>query len=116
MVAFAARALGRIRWTRADVAAFLGEYLSMPKAHVVFQPGRARRGGTVRLDLKSQLLYRGAYFFMNGDALTVPRRSAAVLRQLADEREASSAALARAGLGRLISDWQRRGYVRVEAA
>lgn len=115
MVAFAARALGRIRWTHADVAAFLGEYLSMPKPQVVFQPGRPRRGGSVRLDAKSQLLYRGAHFFMNGDALRVPRRSAAALRRFADERQASHAALARAGLGRLISEWQRRGYVRVEA-
>ena len=116
MVAFAARALGRIRWRRADVAAFLGEYLSMPKPHVVFAPGRVRRGGTIRLDAKSQLLYRGAHFFMNGDALTVPRRSVALLRRLADEREASTAALARAGLARLISEWQRRGYVRAEVS
>ncbi|HET7366202.1 MAG TPA: cupin domain-containing protein [Burkholderiales bacterium] len=114
MVAFAARVLGRIRWTRADVASFLGEYLSVPKPHVVFHAGRARRGGTVRLDSKSQLLYRGAHFFMNGDPLAVPRRSVAALQRFADAREASSSALARAGLGRLISEWQRRGYVRVE--
>jgi 50S ribosomal protein L16 3-hydroxylase len=114
MVAFAARVLGRIRWRRAEVASFLGEYLSMPKPHVVFEPGRVRRGGTLRLDAKSQLLYRGAQFFMNGDAFSVPQRSAAALRRLADERTASTSALARAGLGRLISEWQRRGYVRVE--
>src|SRR5207249_8937725 len=52
MVAFAARVLRRIRWTRADVAAFLGEYLSMPKPHVVFEPARPRRGAIVRLDPK----------------------------------------------------------------
>jgi 50S ribosomal protein L16 3-hydroxylase len=116
MVAFAARVLGRIRWSRAEVASFLGEYLSMPKPHVVFEPGRPRRGGTVRLDPKSQLLYRGARFYINGDRLTVRRRSAPVLRRFADERQASNSALARAGLGRLISEWQRRGYVRVEAS
>jgi len=114
MVAFAAQALRRIRWTRADVASFLGEYLTTPKPHVVFEPGRVRRGGSLRLDPKSQLLYRGAHFFMNGDALTVPRRSAQVLRRFADARVASTSALARAGLGRLICEWQRRGYVRVE--
>ena len=116
MVAFAARALGRIRWTRGDVASFLGEYLSMPKPHVVFEPGRVRRGSTIRLDAKTQLLYRGSRFFINGDRFTVPRRSAPVLRRFADEREASNSALARAGLGRLISEWQRRGYVRAEAS
>jgi 50S ribosomal protein L16 3-hydroxylase len=116
MVAFAARALERIRWSRSDVTSFLGEYLSMPKPQVVFRPGRVRRGGTICLDAKSQLLYRSGQFFMNGDRLTVPRRSAATLRRLADERRMSSTALARAGLGRLISEWQRRGYVRAEAS
>ena len=116
MVAFAARVLGRIRWTRADVASFLGEYLSMPKPQVVFDAGRPRRAGTLRLDEKSQLLYRGAHFYLNGDRLAVPRRSVAALQRFADLREASSSALARAGLGRLISEWQRRGYVRVEAS
>src|SRR5438309_7940585 len=58
MVAFAASALGRIRWSRRDVAAFLGEYLSMPKPHLVFRPQAGRRpgAGMVRLDLKTQLL------------------------------------------------------------
>jgi 50S ribosomal protein L16 3-hydroxylase len=116
MVAFAARALGRIRWSRRDVAAFLGEYLSMPKPHLVFRPrppGRAR-GGIVRLDLKTQLLYSGRRFFINGEAFTVSGRAARALRRLADERETSTAELARAGLARLISQWQRRGYASVE--
>jgi len=116
MVDFAARALGRIRWSRSDVVSFLGEYLTMPKPQVVFQAGRARRAGIICLDRKSQLLHRGAHFFMNGERFTVPRRSAATLRRLADERRMSNAALARAGLGRLISEWQRRGYVRAEAS
>src|SRR5438874_5533235 len=61
MVAFAARVLERIRWNRGDVAAFLGEYLSMPKPHLVFRPRTGRRpgAGMVRLDLKTQLLYNG---------------------------------------------------------
>jgi 50S ribosomal protein L16 3-hydroxylase len=116
MVAFAARALERIRWSRRDVAAFLGEYLSTPKPHLVFRPrppGRAR-GGIVRLDLKTQLLYSGRRFFINGEAFTVSGRAARALRRLADERETSTAELARAGLARLISQWQRRGYASVE--
>ncbi|MBV9191040.1 MAG: cupin domain-containing protein [Betaproteobacteria bacterium] len=111
MIDFAAQALGRIRWSRSDVASFLGEYLSMPKPHVVFRPGPRARGSMVRLDAKTQLLYTGARFFINGDAVTVPARGAAALRALADMREAEASALARAGLTRLISDWHRRGYV-----
>ena len=111
MIDFAARALARIRWSRSDVASFLGEYLSMPKSHVVFRTGRHARGSMVRLDLKTQLLYTGSRFFINGDAFTVPARAARTLRALADERAAAASTLARAGLGRLISEWQRRGYL-----
>jgi 50S ribosomal protein L16 3-hydroxylase len=111
MISFAQQALGRIRWSRGDVASFLGEYLSMPKPHVVFRGTRRSRGPMVRLDPKTQLLYAGARFFMNGDAFTVPARPAAALRALADERTLAASALARAGLGRLISEWQKRGYV-----
>jgi 50S ribosomal protein L16 3-hydroxylase len=116
MVAFAAQALERIRWKRRDVAVFLGEYLSMPKAHLVFRARSAgpARGGMVRLDLKTQLLYMGTRFFINGEAFTVSGRAARALRRLADERETSAAELARAGLARLISQWQRRGYASVE--
>jgi 50S ribosomal protein L16 3-hydroxylase len=111
MIDFAAAALSRIRWSRADVAIFLGEYLSMPKAHVVFHAAAKARGAMVRLNPKTQLLYSGARFFINGEAFTVPRRASAALRKLADARVAERAPLARAGLTRLISDWQRRGYV-----
>ena len=116
MLAFAAAALERIRWTRRDVAAFLGEYLSMPKPHLVFRPRAGRRpaAGMVRLDLKTQLLYSGRRFFINGEAFTVSGRAAAVLRRLADQRVASGAEIARARLGRLVSEWQRRGYASVE--
>ena len=117
IVAYAARALGRIQWTRRDVAGFLGEYLSMPKAQLVFRPRPSPRRlatGVVRLDLKTQLLYTGRRFFINGEAVTVSGHAAGALRRLADRRVASGAQLARARLSRLISDWQRRGYLSVE--
>jgi 50S ribosomal protein L16 3-hydroxylase len=118
LVEFAARALERIRWTRGDAARFLGEYLSTPKPQLVFRPWRGRRRlarAMVRLDLKTQLLYLGRRFFINGESLTVPARGAAELRRLADGRAARGADLARARLGRLISDWQARGYLHLEA-
>jgi len=112
MVDFATGVLRGIRWSRADVATFLGEYLSMPKQHVVFRaPKHAARGSMVRLDPKTQLLYSGARFFINGEAFTVTRRASPALRKLADARVAQRAALARAGLARLISGWEERGYV-----
>src|SRR4051794_24397717 len=115
MVAFAARVLGGIRWTQADVERFLGEYLPQPKNHVVFAPRTPKRpAGRVALEPKTQLLYSGRRFFVNGDSFLVSPRAAALLRRLADARAVRAADLARAGLTRLISDWQRRGYVRVE--
>ena len=117
MIAFANRSLKRIRWSRSEVERFLGEYLSEPKAHVVFSPGTRRRaiaGAVVRLDPKTRMLYRGNRFFINGQALTILARDAGPLRQLADRRAAHGARLARAPLAGLILDWQRLGYVNLE--
>lgn len=115
MLGYAEKTLARIRWSRADVEAFLGEYLTLPKAHVVFRPRRTARrlrSSIVRLDPKTQLLYSGRRFFINGEALAV--RSLA-LKGLADRRWAHGAALARESLGRLICAWQRAGYAHFDA-
>jgi 50S ribosomal protein L16 3-hydroxylase len=115
MVQFTAQVLSRIRWSRSDVVDFLGRFLSVPKPHVVFRPGRGRRprarldpkGARVRLDPKTQLLYFGKRFFINGESLAVrhPQR----LRELADRREADLERLA--PLAGLISEWRRAGYL-----
>jgi 50S ribosomal protein L16 3-hydroxylase len=117
MISFATTLLGRIRWSRRDVARFLGEYLSEPKPHVVFRPGRGARAlarSAVRLDAKTRLLYRGARFFINGESIELHGRDAALLRELADRRMAHGARLARGRLAGLISHWRRLGYVTLE--
>jgi len=117
MLAFAHGLLGRIRWTRGDVERFMGEYLSEPKAHVVFQPGTGRRAlarSTVRLDAKTRLLYRGRRFFVNGESFEASARNTALLRELADRRSADGARLARTTLAGLILRWHRLGYVNLE--
>ncbi len=117
MVSFAEKLLRRIRWSRGEVERFLGEYLTEPKAHVVFAPGarpRALARSLVRLDPRSRLLYRGARFFINGESLAVNGRARAPLRELADRRAIDGARLAGARLGGLISAWQRQGYVILE--
>jgi 50S ribosomal protein L16 3-hydroxylase len=118
MLDFAHRQLGRIRWNRADVAEFLGRYLSTPKNNVVFgaRPGSGRlRDRLVVLDPRTQLLYRGARFFINGEAFVPRPAQRAALAQLADRRSAPGRRLARAGLERLILDWQRAGFLRLAA-
>jgi 50S ribosomal protein L16 3-hydroxylase len=108
MLAFTENLLSRIRWSRADVADFLGRYLSAPKPHVVFRP-RKSRGTMVRLDAKTQLLYSGARFFINGEAFSPSKRARAALRDLADARQLDSARLAPAA--QLIGQWRQAGYL-----
>ncbi len=117
MIDFSGKLLSRIRWSRSDVGRFLGEYLSMPKAHVVFRPSPGKRRlqrSLVRLDAKTQLLYSGKRFFINGEAVSVPHRHAATLRKLADSRLLPGERLAAAPLAALICGWQRLGYLHFE--
>jgi 50S ribosomal protein L16 3-hydroxylase len=108
--------LSAIRWSRRDAVRFLGEYLSEPKAHVVFEPRPARRAlarSIVRLDPRSRFFYIGRRFFMNGE-MVEPSGDAAALRELADRRAAEGSRLARGAAAGLISSWQKSGYVHFE--
>lgn len=112
---FAQRVLARIRWSQDDVALFLGEFLTEPKAHVLFKPARASRLARdwgVRLDPKTQFLYRGSRFFVNGESFSASSRSRTLLRELADRRRLPAARLA--PLAPLIRQWHRLGYVHWE--
>ncbi|MEA3194806.1 MAG: ribosomal protein 3-hydroxylase [Betaproteobacteria bacterium] len=111
MLAFAGKLLSKIRWTRDDVARFLGEYLTQPKPHVVFRPA-ASRGGWIRLDPKTQLLYSGGRFFINGEAFALPGRDRAAMRELADRRGIAARRLA--SQSRLIREWRSAGWLRTE--
>jgi 50S ribosomal protein L16 3-hydroxylase len=115
--------LARIRWSRQDVEAFLGRYLSEPKAHVTFSPpaqslglraftARAGREG-VRLDRAAQLLYDARRLHLNGETLTVPRAARRLLERLANARALDGATLARgdAGLWQLLHRWHEHGYL-----
>jgi len=117
LLRFSERALKKISWTRRDIAEFIGRYLSTPKQNVVFMPNRNFSGRignrTVILHPKTQMLYRGSRFFINGEAF-VPRASQRpALAALADQRRAAGGSLARAGLERLILEWRRAGFLRL---
>jgi 50S ribosomal protein L16 3-hydroxylase len=119
LVAFAEAQLARVRWSRGDVEAFLGRYLSAPKPNIVFSPLFRKIPGkienaTVVLDPKTQMLYLGPRFFINGEALRPRAAQRRQLAALADRRRAPGSALARAGLGRLILEWHRSGYLSLE--
>jgi 50S ribosomal protein L16 3-hydroxylase len=116
MVAHARAVLARIRWSGADVERFLGRYLTSPKPHVVFAPprrplargafARRLRRSAVLLDAKTQMLYRGARLYVNGEEAGSPRG----LRALADRRRA----LVPAARADLIYEWYRAGYLHLE--
>ena len=97
---------------------FLGRYLSTPKPNVVFKGSSNRVPGLSRceavLDARTQLLYLGTRFFINGELLPARPAQRRALAALADRRRAAGRALARAGLGRLILEWQRCGYLTLE--
>jgi len=119
MIAYAAQQLARIRWGRSDVEEFLGQFLSTPKPNVVFRGSTARISGLSRseviLDAKTQMLYRGARFFINGETLRPRPAQRKVLAALADRRHATGRGLARAGLEPLILQWHRAGFLRLAA-
>jgi 50S ribosomal protein L16 3-hydroxylase len=112
MDAYARKVLARISWGRAEVQDFLGRYLSTPKPGIVFDKNVSGNSKTVFLHPKTQLLYLGKRFFINGESFVPRAGQRRALAQLADRRSAPRRRLARAGLGPLISGWQRSGYVR----
>jgi 50S ribosomal protein L16 3-hydroxylase len=116
MIRFASTVVGRISWKEKDLAEFLGRYLTEPKAHVVFRPSARRglAGSRVRLDPKTQLLYSGGSFFINGESFAVSQGNRPVLRELADRRAVEGRRLARGPLAELISGWVRAGYAHLE--
>ncbi|MGI4848075.1 MAG: JmjC domain-containing protein [Janthinobacterium lividum] len=97
MLAQVASELDKMRFTPDDIAIFLGQYLSEPKASVVFEPparrmalaafARSAAKQGVKLVRKSQMLYRGEHVFINGESFAVSSIDLVPLAQLADQRE-----------------------------
>jgi 50S ribosomal protein L16 3-hydroxylase len=115
LIAHSKKTLDRIRWSRRDVEKFVGEYLTAPKPHVVFRPGKRGRPlarSKVVLDPKTQLLYSGQFFFINGESFSPGRRDAIALKNLADQRSAPGTALRK--LAARIAEWHRAGYLHLE--
>ena len=90
--------VGAIRWTDADIERCLGEYLTEPRAGVVFKRARhvsaarfasSARVHGLRLALPSRMLLRGAQIFINGETCGATTTAVAVLRELADTRRLS---------------------------
>jgi len=109
-----------IRWDKSTVEDFLGRYLSEPKAHIFFDPPRhplkpaafakvvAKRG--LRLDPRSQLLFRGDRFYMNGERAASSPDTFATLQDLADHRRLPPGPVTEPLLP-LLHEWYVSGYL-----
>ena len=111
-----------IQWSDADVARCLGEYLTEPRAGVVFR--RARRVSAqrfaelahargVRLALPTRMLTSGAQIFVNSETTRVAAGSAPVLHRLADERSLPARTRTNTATRALLYEWYRSGYIEV---
>ena len=124
LLAHAQRSARAIRWTRRELDAFTGRFLTEPKAHVFFEPpprplpaGRfAQRGKVlgVALDLKSRLMFSGTMFHINGETLEPPAIARPALRRLADARSIAGPLAAPAEFWAVAHEWYRRGYLRLQ--
>jgi len=124
LVDHAARALGRIRWSSAQVREFTGRYLTEPKAHVFFTPParplalaafaeRASKRG-IALDPRSRLAFSGTMFFLNGESVAVPAAARARMRCLADRRCLAAHVDAPVAFWDCAHSWYLRGFVVLE--
>jgi 50S ribosomal protein L16 3-hydroxylase len=115
--------LNKIQWSEHDIAEFLGQYLSEPKPDVVFEANRkltlkvfsdklAKMG--IALDLKSQMLFSGETFYLNGEATSFNAESGEVLRTLADKRRIPPYTTEDAVLLQQLYDWYIAGYLYFE--
>ncbi len=113
--------LAAIRWNRNTVVEFLGSTLSEPKAQVIFdRPARplslarfsavANKRG-LRLDSRTQLLFSGPRFFINGETASIAATDRPAFRRLADSRELDNLDDIGVAGTALIYDWYRCGFL-----
>ena len=118
--------LNKITFSAEDIAIFLGEYLSEPKAQVVFDaPSHmlsikkfvqtaGNRG--IRLARQTQMLYRSKLVFINGESFTVCKADQVILAELANQRrlDASAIVLASQDVIEALYDWYRQGWATID--
>jgi len=121
-----AEMLARIQWAQHDVTEFLGQYLSEPKPHVVFDypdeeltPAAFKKAALksgIRLDLQTQMLYTPGKFFLNGEIVIIPVLDARQFQRLANERTLSDLEdLSKEGWA-LLCEWYDDGFLHLGKA
>lgn len=116
--------LQKIKWSDDDITAFLGTYLSDPKADVVFDSNKKIASKAFKeklmqlgifLDLKSQMLFANDCFYLNGESVKFADKSAEILKILADHRHIKPAELEIGAVDEKLleqlRDWYLAGYL-----
>ncbi len=120
--------LEKLQWQKmlndgALVGEFLGNYLSEPKNHVIFEPNKkiplAKFAEKMQLhglalDFKSQMLFVDATFYLNGESFTCTNASANLLKTLADKRECMPNNLQDDRLLAQVYAWYLAGYIHLK--
>lgn len=120
MVSQVAEMIARIRWDRDDIRNFLGCYLSEPKPHIYFDapdPLLSMKkflasGRGVQLDSRTQFLFAGTSFFMNGEAEEVPEADREAFRELADRRKLADLRGLSPAAQEMLYGWYGDGFLR----
>lgn len=125
MIRKVSHTFNQIQWSDDMVADFLGRYLSEPKPDVLFDPNKKintmqfhkkiMQHGVV-LDLKSQMLFSGETFYLNGEVISTDPTQTALMQKLADNRQIDAESLAdslnESSLTQLHS-WYLSGYIQI---
>tara|TARA_R110001599_G_scaffold64023_3_gene178586 strand:+ start:162272 stop:163390 length:1119 start_codon:yes stop_codon:yes gene_type:complete len=115
--------LNKMRFTQDDIALFLGEYLSEPATHIYFTAPalalsasrfiqKAQKTG-VKLSLKTQMLHRNKYVFINGTSFEVDNADLQLLRKLAENRSLTGDDIQTASDDVIdaLHTWQKDGWI-----
>ena len=124
MVARVADIIGGIRYGRADVADFLGRFLTGQKPASAFQAprrplspdafaARLRRPGQVALSLPSRGLVHGGRIYLNGEAHAASPSLMRLFRELAFARHVALPLRIDARSCALLYEWYGAGYLHI---
>lgn len=117
--------IAKIRWNQADIADFVGSYLSEPKPNVFFEPPvkplsaaafatRLQRRGA-HLDPKTRLLYDASCAYVNGETLRLVGGLKKTVQTLANHRALgpqSSVTLSHdSSVTQLLYEWYCAGWM-----
>lgn len=114
LVEFARNAVHDVLQDPLALGRVLGEYLSEPKAHVVFDSGVPTAfKGALRLDRRTRMVYDEHHIFVNGESFLASGRDAQLMRLLADVRQLDLAEVKRlsAPARALVMDWCAAGWM-----